>query len=138
MNRICRILIKITLCVFWVRVFSSLSSWIRTYLSNLINGFLTIVAIPPGLAFLLGLEVSVTPSLPFLSPKSIFFILLLFLYNFCPSSSGRISIRRLRDIHHLVFRARFCWDWFLFFNFKIFFICILSLKFLHLSFFLKY
>jgi len=65
-----------------VRVFSSLSFWIRTRLSNLINDFLTIVAVPLCLAILLGLEVIVTHSLPFLPPIPYFyfiFILICFL-----------------------------------------------------------
>jgi hypothetical protein len=55
-----------------VRALSLFWFWIEPCLSNLINGFLTIVAILHSLSFLLGLEVSVTRSFTIPFPKSIF------------------------------------------------------------------
>jgi hypothetical protein len=55
-----------------VRALSLFWFWIEPCLSNLINGFLTVVAILHSLAFLLGLEVSVTRSFTIPFPNSIF------------------------------------------------------------------
>jgi hypothetical protein len=54
------------------------------------------VAIPPGLAFLLGLEVSVTPSFTISFPKSIF---LFYFYSYT------ISV-----LYHLVSEHGFVWE----------------------------
>jgi len=61
-------------CVSLVKILSSLSFWIKTHLSNLINDFVTIVAIPLDLTFLFGLKVSVTHYLPFLFSIPFFYL----------------------------------------------------------------
>ena len=72
------------------------------------------------------------------SPNFNFFYSVLLSYFIQNSQKYKTKITTLFYLLSFGIRARFRWDWFLFFNFKIFFICILSLKFLHLSFFLKY